>query len=142
MLWQTAQLSGPATASSKGPMPGPCLRSLSRVLPSLRKRGPPSPVSAGSASDGWLASRADLELLPFHTALAGMHVVIVLLRLVTPMALAVVGDLLLHAPACPRLIGFHLQAPVGRSLWLHAGHGFDPPRATRSAVVRRWPGAR
>ena len=31
----------------------PALRSLARALPSLRKRGPPSPVSAGSAYDGW-----------------------------------------------------------------------------------------
>ena len=49
-----------------------------------------------------------LELLPLQTALAGMHGVGVLLRFVAPMALAVGGDLLLHAPACPRLIGFHL----------------------------------
>src|SRR6266446_3334797 len=127
MLWQTAfgsgnrvvkrSSSGPACAHSRGR----CPRCGSEAL-RLPCR-PAAPTTAG------LASRAELELLPFHTALAGMHVVIVLLRFVTPMALAVVGDLLLHAPACPRLIGFHLQAPVGRSLWLHAGHGLHPPRA-------------
>src|SRR5260370_8489214 len=64
-----------------------------------------------------------------------MHVVTMLLRFVAPMARAVVGDLLLHAVPCPRLIGFHLRAPVGRSLWLHAGHSWYPPRATRSALA-------
>src|SRR5260370_24520590 len=69
-----------------------------------------------------------------------MHGVVMLLRLVTPMALAVVGDPLLHAAPCPRLIGFHLLAPVGHSLRLHAGHGLYPPRATRSALAPRWQG--
>src|SRR5713101_5818471 len=81
-----------------------------------------------------------LELLPLQTALAGMHGVVMLLRFVAPMALAVGGDLLLHAAPCPRLIGVHLQAPVGHSLWLHAGHGWYPPRATRSALALRWQG--
>src|SRR6516225_4018794 len=66
---------------------------------------------------------AALELLPPQTALASMHIIVMLLLLVAPMALAVVGDLLLHAAPCPRLIGFHLRAPVGCGLWLHAGHG-------------------
>src|SRR6266850_5293771 len=69
-----------------------------------------------------------------------MHVVIVLFRFVTPMALAVVGDLLLHAVPCPGLIGSHLHAPIGHRLWLHARHGSYPPRATRSALAPRWQG--
>src|SRR6266700_5010961 len=87
-----------------------------------------------------LARRVELELLPLHPALAGMHVVSVLLRFVTPMAFAVGGDLLLHAAPCPRLIGFHLQAPDGCRLRLHAGPSMYPPRATRSALAPRWQG--
>ena len=72
---------------------------------------------------------AALELLPPQTALASVHIIVMILLLVAPMALTVVGDLLLHAAPCPRLIGFHLRAPVGCGLWLHAGHGSFPPRA-------------
>src|SRR5260370_405866 len=103
-------------------------RSLHELKPS-RLRG----LSDGRWQGTW--GGILLELLPLHTALAGMHVVTMLLRFVAPMARAVVGDLLLHAVPCPRLIGFHLRAPVGRSLWLHAGHSWYPPRATRSALA-------
>src|SRR5712692_3293474 len=52
------------------------------------------------------------------------------LLLVAPMALAVFGDLLLHAAPYPRFIGVHLRAPVGRGLCLDAAHGSFPPGAT------------
>ena len=65
-----------------------------------------------------------LELLPLQTALARMHGFVMLFLLVAPMALAVFGDLLFHAAPCPRFIGVHLRAPVGRGLCLDAAHGF------------------
>src|SRR2546425_10818378 len=70
-----------------------------------------------------------------------MHGVAMLLRFVAPMALAVGGDLLLHAPPCPRLIRFHLQAPVGYSLRLLACHGVYPVPPTYSSDPLTPPGA-
>ena len=45
---QQSKVTTMTNASSKGPVPGAGLRSPSRALPSLRKRDPPSLVSAGS----------------------------------------------------------------------------------------------
>jgi len=56
-----------------------------------------------------------------------MHVVTVLLWFGASMALAVVGDLLLHVAHCPGFIGFHLQASVEHRLWLHARRGSYAP---------------
>src|SRR5262245_1075110 len=63
-----------------------------------------------------------------------MHIVVILLLLVAPMALAVVGDLLFHAAPCPRLVGFHLRAPVWCGLWLHAAHDSPVCRTRRHPV--------
>src|SRR6266436_408933 len=79
-----------------------------------------------------------LELLPLQTALARMHGFVMLFLLVAPMALGVFGDLLLHAAPCPRLIGVHLRAPVGRGRCLDAAHGWYPPGATCSALAPGW----
>jgi len=63
-----------------------------------------------------------LELLPLHTALAGMHAVGMLLRFMAPMALAVVGDLLLQAAPCPRVAFGCTRVIVGILLGRHVAH--------------------
>src|SRR6266852_8282751 len=134
----TAAPASASVAAMPAPIPAPApvtmatLPVSSRSLPPISIQlleGAQAPVEGHGAvrDQARLQNLDQLELLPLHTALAGMHVVIVLLRFVTPMALAVVGDLLLHAAPCPGLVGFHLHAPVGHRLWLHARHCSYPP---------------
>src|SRR6266849_2900611 len=95
---------------------------LGRTLPPLQL--PPARTSSflgdsAPQQDGWKPS--SLPLLPLQTALAGMYVVVMPDLLLAAMALAVGGDLFLHAARGPRLIGVHLRAPVGHGLWVHVG---------------------
>src|SRR6266852_5587556 len=101
---------------------------LGRTLPPLQLSPARTSSFLGDSApqqDGWKPS--SLPLLPLQTALAGMYVV-------------VMPDLLLAARG-PRLIGVHLRAPVGHGLWVHVGHGWYPPVATRRAIAppkARW----
>ncbi len=108
----------------------------SKTLPPLQL--PPARTSSfvgdsAPQQDRWKPS--SLPLLPLQTALAGMYVVVMPDLLLAAMALAVVGDLFLHAARGPRLIGVHLRAPVGHGLWVYVGHGWYPPVATRRAIA-------
>jgi len=69
-----------------------------------------------------------------------MYVVVMPHLLLAAMALAVGGDLFLHAARGPRLIGVHLRAPVGDGLWVHVGHGSYPPVAPEPQSRRRGQG--
>jgi hypothetical protein len=65
-----------------------------------------------------------------------MYVVVMPDLLLAAMALAVGGDLFLHAARGPR---GSLRAPVGHGLWVHVGHGWYPPvpRVVQSRLRRQ-----